>query len=91
MACQAFPLILSRNARHWFRRLPPNSVDKFKELSKKFLTEFLAFWTQKKLSGYLLRLHQRNNETLKEFMAQFNREKMTAEDPTEDKVFATLY
>jgi len=39
----------------------------------------------------LLRLHQRNNETLKEFMAQFNREKMTAEDPTEDKVFATLY
>jgi hypothetical protein len=36
-------------------------------------------------------LHQRNNETLKEFMTQFNREKMAVEDPTEDMVYATLY
>jgi len=36
---------------------PPNSVDNFKELSKTFLTEFLAFWARKKPFGYLLRLH----------------------------------
>jgi hypothetical protein len=38
VAYQAFPLTLSENARDWFMRLPPNSVDNFKELSKMFLT-----------------------------------------------------
>jgi len=50
VACRAFPLTLSGNARDWFKKLPPNSVDQFKELSKIFLTEFLAFWTKKKPS-----------------------------------------
>jgi len=58
VACRAFPLTLSGNARDWFRKLPPNSVDQFKKLSKIFLTEFLAFRTRKKPSGYLLSLHQ---------------------------------
>jgi hypothetical protein len=60
-------------------------------LSKIFLTEFLAFQTKKKPSGYLLSLHQQSNESLKEFMAWFNREKVTVEDPTEDMIFATIY
>jgi hypothetical protein len=72
VACRAFPLTLSGNARDWFRKLPSNSVDQFKELSKTFLTKFLAFRTRKKPSGYLLRLHQKSNESLKEFMARFN-------------------
>jgi hypothetical protein len=55
------------------------------------LIEFLAFQRQKKPSGYLLTLHQHSNETFKEFMALFNREKMTVEDPTEDMVFAAIY
>ncbi|XP_062149502.1 uncharacterized protein LOC133858081 [Alnus glutinosa] len=91
VACRAFPLTLSGNARDWFRKLPPNSVDQFKELSKIFLTEFLAFRTRKKPSGYLLSLHQQGNESLKEFMARFNREKATVEDPTEDMIFAAIY
>jgi hypothetical protein len=53
------------------------------------LTEFLAFRTQKKLSGYLLRLHQRSSETL--IVTSFNREKMVVEEPTEDMVYAALY
>jgi hypothetical protein len=91
VACRAFPLTLAGNARDWFRKLPPNSVDQFKELSKIFLTEFLAFRTRKKPSGYLLSLHQQGNESLKEFMARFNREKATVEDPTEDMIFAAIY
>jgi hypothetical protein len=58
VACRAFPLTLSGNARDWFKKLPPNSVDHFKELSMIFLMEFLAFRTKKKPSGYLLSLHQ---------------------------------
>jgi predicted GIY-YIG superfamily endonuclease len=66
-------------------------VDNFKELSKMFLTEFLAFWTRKKPSEYLLRLYQHNNQTLNKFVARFNREKMVVDDPTEDMVYAALY
>jgi hypothetical protein len=91
VACLAFPLTLSGNARDWFRKLPSNSVDQFNELSKIFLTEFLAFRTRKKPSGYLLSLHQQSNESLKEFMARFNQEKVTVEDSTEDMVFAAIY
>jgi hypothetical protein len=69
VAYRAFPVIVLGNAQDWFRKLPPNSIDKFKELSKMFLMEFMAFGAQKKPSGYLLRLHQCSNETLKEFMA----------------------
>jgi len=91
VTCRAFPLTLMGNARDWFRKLPLNFVDKFKELSKIFLTEFLAFQTRKKPSRYLLTLHQHNNETLKEFMARFNWGKITVKDPTEDMVFAAIY
>jgi hypothetical protein len=91
VACQAFLLTLSGNARNWFKKLPPNSVDQFKELSKIFLTEFLAFRTKKKPSGYLLTLHKQSNESFKEFMAWFNQEKVTVEDLTEDMIFVAIY
>jgi hypothetical protein len=86
-----FPLTLSGNAQDLFKKLPLNSADKFKELCKIFLTKFLALRTWKKPLGYLLTLHQRNNETLKEFRARYNREKMGVKDPTEDMVFVALY
>jgi len=52
---------------------------------------FLAFRTKKKPSGYLLSLHQQSNESLKDFMARFNQEKVTVEDPTDDITFAAIY
>jgi hypothetical protein len=39
----------------------------------------------------LIILHQHNNETLKEFMARFNQEKIMVEDLTDDMVFAAIY
>jgi len=38
-----------------------------------------------------LRLHQHSNETLKEFVTRFYREKITIENSTEDMVYAALY
>jgi hypothetical protein len=70
---------------------PPNYVDQFKKVSKIFLIEFLAFQTWKRPFGYLLRLHQHSNETFKEFVTRFYREKITIENPIEDMVYATLY
>jgi len=41
VGCRAFSFSLSGNAQDLFRKLPLNSVDKFKELCKIFLMEFL--------------------------------------------------
>jgi hypothetical protein len=43
VACRAFPLTLSRNARDWFNKLPLNSIDNFEALGRMFLTKFFAF------------------------------------------------
>jgi hypothetical protein len=40
--CWAFPLTLSANAWDWFRKLPLNSVDKFKELCLKILAKIAS-------------------------------------------------
>jgi hypothetical protein len=37
VACRAFPLMFTGNARYWFKRLPSRSVDKFEGLVKEFL------------------------------------------------------
>jgi hypothetical protein len=42
VACRAFPLTLSGNARDWFRTLPPNSIRHFEDLGRMFLTQFMA-------------------------------------------------
>jgi hypothetical protein len=39
----------------------------------------------------LLTLHQQINKSLNEFMARFNRKKITVEDSTKDIVFTAIY
>jgi hypothetical protein len=51
----------------------------------------MAAGTREKPSRYLLTLQQRSNETLKDFMARLNLEKMAVEDHTDDMVFVALY
>jgi len=42
VACRAFPLTLSGNARDWLRNLLPRSIDSFDTLEQKFLTQFMS-------------------------------------------------
>lgn len=91
VACRAFPLTLIGNARDSFRRLSPVSVDSFDGLRREFLGPFIEARTRKKSFGYLLTLQQRSDETLKDFVARFNTEKMIVEDPIDDMVYAALY
>ena len=37
LLCKVFPASLQGQARSWFHRLPPNSVDNFKDLSEAFV------------------------------------------------------
>jgi hypothetical protein len=52
IACRAFPLTLTGVAKDWFTKLPPKSVDSFKELGYQFLAQFFAT-RKRKYDSYL--------------------------------------
>jgi hypothetical protein len=91
VACRAFPLTLSGNARDWYRRLPSKSIQNFDEFGKIFLTQFMAGIVRRKPAGILMSVQQGRDESLKEFLQRFNQVRLTTESPTEEFVHSALY
>jgi len=91
VACRAFLLTLSGNARDWYRRLPPKSIQNFDEFGKMFITQFMAGIVRKKPAGTLMSIQQGRDESLKEFLQRFNQARLTTESPTEEFVHSALY
>jgi hypothetical protein len=91
VACRAFPLTLSGNARDWFRSLPPNSIRHFEDLDRMFLTQFMAGRVRRKPSGSLMSLHQGPEESLRDFFMRFNQARLEAEAATDDFIYGALF
>jgi hypothetical protein len=90
IACRAFPLTLKGVAKDWFTGLPPKSVGTFKDLGRLFLTQFLATRKRKKDPTCLLTLRQDKEESLKDFMLRFNREKLEVDTPDDKTLLCAL-
>jgi hypothetical protein len=90
IACRAFPLTLKGVVKDWFTGLPPKSVGTFKELGRLFLTQFLATRKRKKDPTCLLTLRQGKEESLKDFMLRFNREKLEVDTPDDKTLLCAL-
>jgi hypothetical protein len=90
IACKAFPLTLMGVAKDWFTVLPPKPVSSFKELGHLFLTQFLATRKRKMNVTYLLTMRQENEESLKDFMLHFNKEKLEVDSPDEKTMLNAL-
>ncbi|GJU17467.1 reverse transcriptase domain-containing protein [Tanacetum coccineum] len=63
-----------RSTRLWFDELPPESIDSFKELRKKFLAHYLQ---QKRYTRYPVELHhvkQKEGESTEAFLKRFTSE-----------------
>jgi hypothetical protein len=90
IACRAFPLTLKGVAKDWFTRLPPKSVGTFKELGRLFLTQFLATRKRKKNATCLLTMRQGKEESLKDFMLRFNKEKLEVDTPDDKTMLCAL-
>ncbi|XP_062155172.1 uncharacterized protein LOC133863226 [Alnus glutinosa] len=91
VACRAFPLTLSGNARDWFKKLPPNSIRHFDDLGRMFLTQFMAGRVRRKPSGSMMSLHQGPEESLKDFFMRFNQARFEAEAATNDFIYGALF
>jgi hypothetical protein len=89
IACRAFPLTLKGVAKDWFGNLKPQSIY-FDVLGCQFLNQFWAVRRRKKNPAYLLSLVHGKEESLKDYLHRFNKEKLTVENLDDQTILSAL-
>ena len=88
--CRAFPITLKGLVRIWFSRLTSNSIGNFKELSSQFASHFIRGHRYKKSTTCLVSIKQREDETLRSYIACFNKEALSINDAN-DKILVAAF
>ena len=88
--CKAFPTMLKGPTRIWFSKLTPNSISTFKELSAQFASYFIGGHMYKKSTTYLISIMQREDETLRSYIARFNKEALSI-DEADDNILVAAF
>ena len=88
--CRAFPTMLKGSARIWFSRMTPNSIGTFKELSAQFASHFIERHRYKKSIACLMNIKQWEDETLRSYIAHFNKEALSIGE-ADDKILMTAF
>ena len=88
--CKTFPTTLKGPARIWFSRLTPDSISTFKELSTQFASYFIEGHRYKKSTACLISIKQREDETLRSYIARFNKEALSI-DEANDKILVAAF
>ena len=88
--CRAFPTTLKDPARVCFSKLTPNSISTFKELSAHFASYFIGGHRFKTSTACLMIIKQQEDETLKSYIARFNKEALLI-DEADDKILVAAF
>ncbi|XP_057505736.1 uncharacterized protein LOC130789027 [Actinidia eriantha] len=80
--CKAFSATLKGSARSWFQKLPPGTIDSFGDLSRLFVANFMSCRNRQKNVSHLFTVHQKETESLKDFVRRFNHAILEVEDPS---------
>ncbi|GKV39886.1 hypothetical protein SLEP1_g47587 [Rubroshorea leprosula] len=72
LMCKIFPSTLRGNARTWYYSLPPRSISSYTEMVSAFATKFSNRRLIRKTTTELMRVKQRDGESLKNYMSRFN-------------------
>ena len=88
--CKAFPTTLKGPVRIWFSRLTPNSISTFKELSTQFTLHFIGGHRYKKSTACLMSIKQWEDETLRSYIARFNKETLSI-DEVDNKILMAAF
>ncbi|XP_059629876.1 uncharacterized protein LOC132272805 [Cornus florida] len=88
--CRAFPTTLKGSARVWFNKLKPGSIETFAELSKGFVSHFIAGQRHRMPATHILTMKQQKGKPLREYINRFNIE-MLQVDKADDKVTLTAF
>ena len=77
-------------ARIWFSRLTPNSISTFKKLSTQFASHFIGGHRYKMSTACLISIKQWEDETLRSYIACFNKEAFSI-DEAYDKILVAAF
>nr|XP_023905363.1 uncharacterized protein LOC112017125 [Quercus suber] len=88
--CRAFLTTLKGLTRIWFSRLTLNSIGTFKELSAQFASHFIGGHRYKKSTACLMSIKQREDETLRSYIARFNKKALFI-DESNDKILMAVF
>ncbi|GKV11297.1 hypothetical protein SLEP1_g22562 [Rubroshorea leprosula] len=72
LMCKIFPSTLRGNARTWYYSLPPRLIRSYTEMASAFATKFSSRRLIRKTTSKLMRVKQRDGESLKNYMSRFN-------------------
>ncbi|GKV45164.1 hypothetical protein SLEP1_g52274 [Rubroshorea leprosula] len=72
LMCKIFPFTLRDNAQTWYYSLPPRSISSYTEMASTFATKFSSRRLIRKTTTELMRVKQRDGESLKNYMSRFN-------------------
>ena len=88
--CRAFSTTLKGPVRIWFSRLMPNSINTFKEHSAQFTSHFIGGHMYKKSTTCLMSIREREDKTLRSYIARFNKEALSI-DKANDKILVAAF
>ncbi|XP_057476947.1 uncharacterized protein LOC130764663 [Actinidia eriantha] len=83
--CKVFSATLQGLARSWFRKLSPGTIDSFDDVNRLFVANFMSCRVRQKNASHLFTIHQKETESLKDYVKRFNQAILEVEDPS-DKV-----
>ncbi|GLU18330.1 hypothetical protein SLE2022_346360 [Rubroshorea leprosula] len=72
LMCKIFPSTLRGNARTLYYSLPPRSISSYTEMASAFAIKFSSRRLIRKTTSELMRVKQREGESLKNYMSRFN-------------------
>ncbi|GKV35612.1 hypothetical protein SLEP1_g43858 [Rubroshorea leprosula] len=72
LMCKIFPSTLRGNARTWYYSLPPRSISSYTEMASAFAIKFSSRRLIRKTTSELIRVKQREGESLKNYISRFN-------------------
>ncbi|GKV37820.1 hypothetical protein SLEP1_g45796 [Rubroshorea leprosula] len=72
LMCKIFLSTLRGNARMWYYSLPPRSISSYTKMTSAFATKFFSRRLIRKTTSELMRVMQRDRESLKNYMSRFN-------------------
>nr|CAN80938.1 hypothetical protein VITISV_035835 [Vitis vinifera] len=86
LLCKVFPASLQGQTLSWFHRLPPNSIDNFRDLSEAFVGQYLCSSRHKQNINTLQNIKMQDNESLREFVKRFGQAVLQVEAYSMDAV-----
>ncbi|GFY97496.1 hypothetical protein Acr_12g0000370 [Actinidia rufa] len=87
---KAFSATLKGSARIWFRKLSPGTIDSFCKLSRLFIANFMSCRVRQKSVPHLFTIHQKDGESLKEYVKHFNQVVLEVEDASDKVVIMAM-